>query len=54
MAELPEIIIFSRQMDAELKDKEFDSVDIVQEKILNMGPSEFAELIQGKKVLKCL
>jgi len=52
MAELPEIIIFSRQMDEELKDKEFASTDIIQEKILNMAPGEFAELIQGKNVLR--
>lgn len=52
MAELPEIIIFSSQMDEELKDKEFISAEIIQEKILNMGPDEFAELIPGKKVIK--
>jgi formamidopyrimidine-DNA glycosylase len=52
MAELPEIIIFSSQMDEELKDKEFFSADIIQEKILNMEPDKFAELIPGKKVIK--
>ena len=51
MAELPEITIFSRQMDEELKSKEFAAVDIVQEKILNMDKTEFAELIKGKKVI---
>ncbi len=52
MAELPEIIIFSRQMDEQLKSKEFSAVDIIQEKILNMAPAKFGELIQGNKVLR--
>lgn len=52
MAELPEIIIFTQQMDKELKSKEFESVEILQEKILNISVPKFEALIKGKKILK--
>jgi len=52
MAELPEIIIFSQQMDEELKSKEFEGVEVVQEKILNMDKDKFTDLVPGKKVIK--
>lgn len=52
MAELPEIMILSRQMGHELKSKEFKSADVVQEKCLNMGIEEFKDKIAGKTVKK--
>lgn len=50
MAELPEIVILSQQMNKELKSKEFESVDIIQEKCLNMGADEFKKQIIGKTI----
>ncbi len=50
MAELPEIMILTRQISHELKDKEFESVEIIQEKSLNMEKKDFIEKILSKKV----
>ncbi|MBI5679713.1 MAG: hypothetical protein HZC47_02305 [Methanobacterium sp.] len=52
MAELPEIMILSRQMNNELKSKEFESADIIQEKCLNMGSNDFKRQITGKTIKK--
>lgn len=51
MAELPEIFIFAQQMNDQLTSKTFDSVDIVQEKILNIDKDQFSNLIAEKTVL---
>jgi formamidopyrimidine-DNA glycosylase len=51
MAELPEIMILTRQIRNELKDKEFESVEIIQEKSLNMEKEDFIENILSKKVI---
>jgi len=51
MAELPEIIILTQQMDKELKSKKFDSAEILQEKVLNISVSEFEDLIKDKEIL---
>ncbi|MCK9151916.1 DNA-formamidopyrimidine glycosylase family protein [Methanobacterium alcaliphilum] len=51
MAELPEIIIFAQQMNKQLSSKIFDSVNIKQEKILNMDKPQFSNLIVRKEVL---
>lgn len=50
MAELPEIMILTGQMANELKVKEVESVEIIQEKILNMEENAFINNIIGKKV----
>ena len=50
MAELPELIVLGRQMQAKLKGKEFDSVHAVQEKCLNVGKAAFAARLKGRRV----
>ena len=50
MAELPEIMVLSRQMNDELKSKEFESVDVIQEKCLNIAVEDFKENITGKTI----
>lgn len=50
MAELPEIMILTKQIASELKEKEFESVEIIQEKCLNMGKDDFVRNIISKKV----
>lgn len=50
MAELPEIMNLSLQMNEELQSKEIKSIDVLQEKCLNMDKREFESLIKGKKV----
>lgn len=50
MAELPEIMILTRQMAGELLAREFESVEIIQEKCLNMEKDDFIKNIIGKKV----
>ena len=52
MAELPELLILSKQMDEQLQLKEFAEGELRQEKSLNLSPGEFLETIRGKKVLK--
>lgn len=52
MAELPEIMILSKQMNNELKSKEFESVDVIQEKCLNMEVDDFKKQITGKTIEK--
>lgn len=52
MAELPELLILSKQMDEQLQLKEFAGGELRQEKSLNLSPGEFLETIRGKKVLK--
>ena len=51
MAELPEIMILTRQLSRELKGKEFESVEVTQEKSLNMEKEEFIKNIRLKKVI---
>lgn len=50
MAELPELVVLSRQMNDKLKSKEFESVEINQEKCLNMTIDDFKHLITAKTV----
>jgi len=50
MAELPELIILSKQMNDELKSKEFESIDVIQEKCLNMEADDFKSQLTGKTV----
>jgi len=50
MAELPEILILSKQMNNELKSKKFESVDVIQEKCLNMESDNFKRQIIGKSI----
>ncbi|MEL7671034.1 DNA-formamidopyrimidine glycosylase family protein [Methanobacterium sp.] len=50
MAELPEIMVLSSQMNNELKSKEIKSVDVIQEKCLNMDVGSFKERITGKTI----
>ncbi len=50
MAELPELMILSGQMNEELKSKEFKSVDVKQEKCLNMEVNDFRNHISGKTI----
>ena len=52
MAELPEIMNLSHQMNDALQSKKFTSVDVTQEKCLNMDKEEFKRHIKGKKVKK--
>lgn len=52
MAELPEIMILSRQMNDELKAKKFESVDVIQEKCINMETDDFKKQIRGKSIEK--
>ncbi len=52
MAELPEIMILSQQMDQELKSKELEYAELIQEKCLNMEKDNFIADVTGKKVLK--
>lgn len=52
MAELPEIMVLSKQMNDELKSKEFESIDVIQEKCLNMEIDDFKDIINGKTVKK--
>lgn len=52
MAELPEIMVLSKQMNDELKSKEFKSADIIQEKCLNMEVEDFKDQIAGKIIKK--
>jgi len=51
MVELPEIMILTGQISSELKAKEFESVEITQEKCLNMEEDDFIKNIIGKKVI---
>ncbi|UTB32659.1 MAG: formamidopyrimidine-DNA glycosylase [Methanobacterium sp. ERen5] len=51
MAELPEIMILTRQISHKLEGKEFESVEIIQEKSLNMEKTDFIENILSKKVI---
>ena len=50
MAELPEIKVLSEQISQELAGKEFASVEILQEKCLNMSIEEFTHQLCGKKI----
>ena len=50
MAELPEIMILTKQISHELKGKEFEYVEIIQEKSLNMEKKDFIKNILSKKV----
>lgn len=52
MAELPELMVLSRQMNDELKSKEIKSVDVIQEKCLNMEVDSFKDQIIGKTIKK--
>ncbi|MGB9978895.1 DNA-formamidopyrimidine glycosylase family protein [Methanobacterium sp.] len=52
MAELPELMVLSKQMNEELKSKEFKSVDVIQEKCLNMEVDSFKDQITGKTIKK--
>ena len=52
MPELPEIMVLSRQMDEQLSSKEFESVDVVQEKCLNVSVDDFAHRLAGKTVVR--
>ncbi|MCC7551424.1 MAG: formamidopyrimidine-DNA glycosylase [Methanobacterium sp.] len=52
MAELPELMVLSKQMNDKLKSKEFGLVDVVQEKCLNIGADDFQRQIRGKTVKK--
>lgn len=49
MAELPEIMTLAQQISHELEAKEFESVDVIQEKCLNMEKDIFINSIIGKK-----
>ena len=51
MAELPELVILARQMDQELKSREFQEGELRQEKSLNLPADQFIQKIRGKKVL---
>ncbi|MGL4669900.1 MAG: DNA-formamidopyrimidine glycosylase family protein [Methanobacteriaceae archaeon] len=51
MAELPEIIVFSKEMNKTLSGKEIKSVDVKQEKILNMDSNEFNDIIKNKEII---
>lgn len=50
MAELPELMVLSNQMNTKLISKEFKSVDVIQEKCLNMEAEDFKRIITGKRV----
>ena len=52
MAELPELMVLSKQMNDELKSKEIKSVDVIQEKCLNMEADSFKDQIAGKSIKK--
>ena len=52
MAELPELVILTRQMDQELKSKEFQAGELRQEKSINLPADEFIQKIRGKTVVK--
>lgn len=52
MAELPEIITLAQQISHELEAKEFESVDVIQEKCLNMEKDIFINSIIGKKIIR--
>lgn len=52
MAELPELVILSEQMNNELKSKKFEFIDIIQEKCLNMEVNDFKDRLTGKTVKK--
>lgn len=52
MAELPEIVILTEQMDQELQSKEFQAGELRQEKSLNLPVDEFIREIRGKKIFK--
>ena len=52
MAELPEIMILTRQISHKLEGKEFESVEIIQEKSLNMEKKDFIKNILSKKVIR--
>lgn len=51
MAELPEIMILTHQMSQELLEKEFESVEVLQEKCLNMEIEVFTKNLMGKKII---
>lgn len=50
MAELPEVMVMSEQMDRELPGKRFESVDVVQEKCLNLPGEAFVDGLVGRQV----
>ncbi len=50
MAEIPEIIKYSRQMDTVLSGKKISSLTLLQEKNLNIPPDEFIERCLGRTV----
>lgn len=52
MPELPEIMILSRQMSDELASREFESIDVVQEKCLNMRKDDFVRELVGRQVIR--
>ncbi len=52
MAELPEIMNLSNEMNEELISKEFETVDFTQEKCINMDKEKFKDVIQGKTIKK--
>lgn len=52
MAELPEIMLLTSQMNEELQSKEFHKGELRQEKSLNLSVNEFLEKIRGQEVVK--
>lgn len=50
MPELPEIHILARQMNNELQGKTIGTVEIVQDKCLNMDRNEFTNAVTGKRI----
>ncbi|HMK46605.1 MAG TPA: DNA-formamidopyrimidine glycosylase family protein [Methanocella sp.] len=52
MPELPEIYNLAKQMSIELEGKTIASVDIKQEKCLNMPPDDFATRVKGKAIVR--
>jgi len=50
MPELPEIHNLARQMNRKLRGLTIDSVDVVQEKCLNMPAARFRKLLRGKMI----
>jgi formamidopyrimidine-DNA glycosylase len=50
VAELPELLVLAQQMDAELAGRRFSEVEVVQEKCLNLPPTQFASELVGRSV----
>lgn len=50
MPELPEIFILARQMNNELQGKTIASVEVIQEKCLNVTCKEFSQTVTGKRI----